>query len=111
MRSGLLRHKAVVSVPSSSVGSDGSIENTDTVLGTFYSSVSTQNAGEADNNGKMVTTTQYMIQKRYNSTNLTGLAGNATIVINGVTPVLQVTAAHVLDQRNRIIEITAEARV
>lgn len=111
MRSGLLRHKAVVSVPSSSVGSDGSIENTDTVLGTFYSSVSTKNAGEADRSGKLVTTTQYMIQMRYNSTSLTGLAGNATIVINGVTPVLQVTSAHVLDQRNRIIEITAEARV
>ena len=111
MRAGLLRHKAVVSVPSNSVGSDGSIENSDEVLGTFYASVNTKNAGEADRNGKLVTTVQYTIQMRYNSTDLTGLAGNATIVINGVTPVLEVTAAHVLDERNRIIKITAEARV
>ena len=111
MRAGLLRHKAVVTVPTGAVGLDGSIENVDTVLGTFYASVSTKNAGEADNNGKMVTTTMYTLQMRYNSTDLTGLAGNATIVINGVTPVLQVTSAHVADERNRIIKITAEARV
>jgi len=111
MRSGLLRHKAVVTVPSDEIGSDGSIENVDTVLGTFYTSVATKNAGEVGNNGKMVTFTMYTLQMRYNSTDLRGLVGNATIVINGVTPVLEVTSAHVVDERNRIIEITAEARI
>lgn len=104
---------SVVDLPDEYSGAspDGSIENVENVLGTFYASVSTQNSGEADRMGKLVTTVQYTIQMRYNSTDLTGLAGNATIVINGVTPVLEVTAAHVLDERNRIIQITAEARV
>ena len=111
MRSGAFRHKVTIIVPTSERGVDGSIENVDSVLGTFYASIATENAGEADEGGKLVTTVQHTILVRYNSVDLQSIKNNSKITINGSSRELHITSSHVQDYRNRVIVITAEERL
>jgi len=108
MRAGQLRHKIEIVAPSSARAADGSIENSDVSQGTFYGSVRTDNRSEISNNNKLVSYVRHRITFRYNTTDLTGLVGNAKLILDGTT--LHVLSASVKNYRDRMIEVIAEER-
>ena len=109
MRAGQLRHKVEVIVPTSARAADGSIETVEQSLGTFYASITTDSLSEQSNDDKLVSFVGHRIHFRYNTTDLTGLAGNAKIIVDG-SQTLHVLSATVKNYRDRMIEVVAEAR-
>ena len=109
MRAGTLRHKVEIIAPTSARAADGSIENVDASLGTFYASVTTDSLSEASSDDKLVSYVGHKIRFRYNTTDLTAISGNAKILLHGQT--LHVLSATVKDYKDRMIEVIAEARL
>lgn len=109
MRAGTLRQKVEIFSPTTAKGADGSIEVTDASLGVFYASVKTEQLSDATYSDKIVSYVTHKIILRYNTTDLTGISGNAKIVVDGQT--LHVLSATVMDYRDRLIEVIAEARI
>jgi len=106
MRSGKLRHKVALYVPTDTVSAMGEIETSFVLLGSYYASVSSSGMGEANSEGSLTSTTGYKIHMRYNASDLTDIPPAAFLVFQGRT--LQIRSVAFYDHRNRIIEVIAE---
>lgn len=106
MRAGQLRHKVEILTPTSAVSDIGEIETGTQSLGTFYADVMARTASEVNDNNTLKATTSFTVMLRYNTTDLTTIPPNATLLFEGQT--LLVRSVALADYRKRIINITAE---
>ena len=106
MRSGTLRQKVELLVPTEVVSDMGEIETVRESLGVFPAAVEAKARGDVSNEGTLTSVTAYTITLRYNSTDLTDVTPAAFVMFNDKK--LMIRSVSLVDHRKRMIEVIAE---
>jgi head-tail adaptor len=107
MRSGKLRNKATIYIPSTVTNEWGEVEQSYTELGTYHCSALTKPRREYEESDSVVSKTEYDLRFRYYS-ELTTLPRNAYIILKGMT--LEITSIANVMLRDREIQMICEER-
>jgi hypothetical protein len=107
MRSGKLKNKATIYIPSTAPCEWGEVEQCYTELGTYHCSALTKPRREYAEADSVVSKTEYDLRFRYYP-ELASLPRNAYIVVKGIT--LQINAIANIMLKDREIQMICEER-